>query len=190
MIKAILVCTKNLLYLTVYLTDSSSACFTAQDLSSCPAHSRSPPPIPPSTWEDFHPNSQEFKSDKGCLTQGKLPGTHRQPSPALAASLQCRGNKKTATWTASDVSRSTLRSRQTSCLPAWQTWKKLHGLWGFCSQPNQILMLALLIMLVHFESTFQYYIIIISLPRLPSFREAFWSCVSCKHPYVMLVWLH
>lgn len=183
MVKAILLCTENLLY----LTDPSSACFTARDSSPCSAHSHSSPPIPPSTREKFHQNSQEFKSDNGCLTQGKPPGTHAQPSKTLTASLQCRGNKKTATWTASDVTKSTLKLGQTSCLLDWQTWKKLYGLWGFCSQPNQILILALLITLVCFESNFQYYI---SLPRLPSFREAFWSCVSCKHSYVMMVWLH
>lgn len=178
--KAIMLCMENLLYWTVYLMDPSSVCFTAQDSSPCPAHSNSCPASLPPPGRNFAATSRNPKSDKGCLTQGKLPGTHPQTQ---TASLQGRGNKKMAMWTASDVIRSTLKLGQTSCLLSGKlTWKKLHGLWRFCSQSNQILILALLIMLICFKST--------SVPSLPSFRKAFWSCVSCKHPYAMLVWLH
>lgn len=171
---------ENLLYWTVYLMDPSPACFTARDSSPCPAHSNSSPPSPPPSGRNFTTTSRNPKSDKGCLTQGKLPGTHPQTQ---TAPLQGRGKKKMATWTASDVTRSTLKSGQTSCLLGGKlTWEKWHGLWGFCSQPNQFLILALLIMLICFKST--------SVPSLPSFREVFRSCVSCKHLYAMLVWLH
>lgn len=52
---------------------------------------------------------------------------------------------------------------------------KLHGLRGLGSQPKQILVLAFLIRVVCFKSNIQHYI---SLPRLSSFREAFWSCAA------------
>lgn len=114
------------------------------------------------------------------MTQGKLPSIYPQPSKTRTASLPCR-DKKMDTRTASDVISRALKLRQTSCLLDWQTWKKLHVLCGLCSQPNQILVSAC------FKCNFQYHIF---LPRLPSPREALWSCVSYKHPNVMLGCLH